>query len=636
MNRICAPPFVLGAVLSVVTLLGIALPSMAQPLPAQFRGGPAHTGVTETPGLERLGGLAWRFETGGPVRSSPTVAAGVVYFGSTDGALHAVDAATGAELWRHETGSPVGGAPLVTDKLVVFADRDLRIHAVDRATGLGVWTVETGEDLPLRWGYEGWDYLLSSPTLATDASRQTVLVGSGDGHLYALDPATGEVLWRFRTGGRIRSAPAVYDGVAYVGSGDGVVYGISLAEGREVWRFETAGTELDAADFGFDRTQIQSSPAVADGVLYIGSRDASLYAVDLATRTARWTLEDGTAWVVASPAVRGDRVFSARSSSGKVRAVDAVTGKELWAVATGGLVFSSPVVVGDTVYVASGSGWVFALDAGDGSERWRYPLEESSVSTPAVWEGRLYVGSDDGHLYALEAARGPAPRLAVYWDDALMDRSALGAKEEHRRILDHFRELGYEVLDGEALTAFLEERVEDRIPSVVVFAMDGTPAGVMETDPGAPARTPLFRRYLDSGGKVVWLGYSPRLLLRDPDTGKVTGVDRTRPTDLLGVDHSAWNGDRYGATLTPAGRRWGLETAWVGNPTVAASEDVTPLALDELGRAVAWVKRYGGKPGTGFLQLAPTTDSHRLEEIRRAAEYGVFREPLTVAPKTPR
>lgn len=620
----------------MTTLTGFPSPCTAQPLPAQFRGGPAHTGVTETAGVERLGGLAWRFETGGPVRSSPTVAAGIVYFGSTDGVLYAVDAATGAELWRHETGSPVGGAPLVTDDLVVFTDRTHRVHAVDRATGLGVWTVETGEDLPLRWGYEGWDYLLPSPTLATDlASRNTVLVGSGDGLLYALEPATGEELWSFRTGGRIRSAPAVHDGVAYVGSGDGVVYGVSVAEGREVWRFETAGTRMNAADFGFDRTQIQSSPAVVDGVLYIGSRDASLYAVDLATRTPRWTLEDGTAWVVASPAVRGDRVFSARSSSGAVRAVDAATGDELWAVATGGLVFSSPVVAGDTVYVASGSGWVLALDAGDGSERWRYPLESSSVSTPAVWEGRLYVGSDDGHLYALQATEGPAPRLAVYWDDALMDRSALGSREDHRRIRDHFRELGYEELDGTGLARFLAERVEDGIPSMVVFAMDGVPTEVMEADSGAPDRTPLFRRYLDAGGKVVWLGYSPLLLVRDPETGKVTGVDRSRPTALLGVDHSVWNGDHYGVTPTPAGRRWGLETPWVGNPTVAASEDVTPLALDELGRAVAWVERYGGRPGTGFVQLAPSTDSRRLEEIRRVAEHGVFRGPPKVAPKTP-
>jgi hypothetical protein len=217
-----------------------------------------------------------------------------------------------------------------------------------------------------------------------------------------------------------------------------------------------------------------------------------------------------------------------------------------------------------------------------------------------------------------------------------MGRSALGAKEEHRRILDHFRDLGYEVLDGAALARFLEERVEDRIPSVVVFAMDGVPTAVTEADPGTSARPPLFRRYLDASGTVVWLGYSPRLLLRDPDTGKVTGVDRTRPTALLGVDHSVWNGDRYGVTLTPAGRQWGLATTWVGNPTVASSEFVTPLALDELGRAVAWVRRYGGKPGTGFIQLAPTTDPHRLEEIRRVAEYGIFRRPPQVAPEAPR
>jgi outer membrane protein assembly factor BamB len=516
-----------------------------------FRGGPTHPGVAATRGLERLGGLAWRFQTDGPVRSSPTLADGVVYFGSTDGRLYAVDAASGAERWRYEAGAPIGGAPLVTEGSVIAIDRANRIHAVQRSTGEPLWQVATGRDVPLVWGREGWDYLLAAPMPAGDL----VLAGSGDGHLYALGLQRGDIRWRFPTGGRIRSAPAIHDDVAYVSSGDGIVYGVSLDDGSEVWRFETAGHALEAADWGFDRTQIYSSPTIVDGVLYIGSRDASLYAIDIATGQARWTSEDGTAWVIATPAVAADRVLSARSSSGKVRAVDRDDGTELWSVATGGMVFSSPVVVGETVYIGSADERIYAFDLATGEGRWTYRTGGGVFSSPVVWEGRLYVGSDDGYLYALAGTDGPQPRLAVYWDDALMGRAIWGGRDTHKRVAEHFQELGYEPLDSAGLESFLTERLKDAVPSVVMVAMDALPATVAAPDQEAP----LLRRYLERGGKIVWMGFPPLVVVRD-DAGQITGVDRDRPAQLLGVDHDAW--DRGGPRLGPrvglgrlAGRR---------------------------------------------------------------------------------
>lgn len=111
----------------------------AQPLPAQFRGDVRHPGVVATGGVRGLGGLAWVFETRGPVRGSPTVADGTVYVGSRDGRLYALDAETGAERWSHDAGAPVGGAPLVTEALVVFTSRGNTVHAVDRGSGRPAW-----------------------------------------------------------------------------------------------------------------------------------------------------------------------------------------------------------------------------------------------------------------------------------------------------------------------------------------------------------------------------------------------------------------------------------------------------------------------------------------------------------------
>ncbi len=592
---------------TAVALLAVAA------LPAAAQAGAGGVGS----GLDSLGGVLWAFETEGPVRGSPTLADGVVYIGGTDGRLYALDARDGRERWRYDAGAPVGGAPLVLGDRVVVAARGNTVHAVERATGRPLWTRETGPDLPLAWGHEGWDYLLPSAVAAGD----DVLFGSGDGHLYALDPADGSVRWRFATGGRIRAAPAVHDGVAYVGSGDGIVYGVDLAEGREVWRFRTAGADLDAADFGFDRTQIQATPVILDGTLYLGSRDANFYAIDLASGEVRWTGEDGTAWVVNTAAVTDDRVFVGRSSGGRFRAHDRESGEELWTHATGGLVFSSPVVVGRTVYVGSGDHGVHALDVATGARRWRFATGGMVVSSPAVDGGRLYVGSDDGTVYALHAAEGPAPRRAVYWDDDHAPRAFFGSQPAHRRLAEHFESRGYERLDAAGLIGFLTERIADRAPSVVVFGLDATPDEVV--DPAAPSAS-LLRRYLDAGGKVVWPGAPPLALERNAD-GQIVGLSRAGPEAVLGVNHHGWDTDLYPVTVTDAGRRWGLRTDWVGSPSVDADQAGTVLAIDETGRASAWVRSFGGPEGTGYVVVPPTLDPRRLEEMRAVAEYGIFR-----------
>ncbi len=590
--------------------------SDAQPVPAMFRGEPAPTGKINTRGPNRLGGVAWRFDAGSGVRSSPIVAGGVVYVGTSAGVVYAIDAASGAARWSVSLDASVGGAPLVTDDFVVVVDRANRIHAVDRQTGQTAWMVPGGRDLPLEWGLEGWDYILSSPVLADSV----VVVGTGDGLVRGIRLANGRVVWDFDTGGRIRSSAFVDDGVAYVGSGTGIVHGLSVADGSEIWRFETAGASWKSADWGFDRKQMYSSPTVSDGVLYVGSRDAALYAVDVETRDTVWTFVDGTAWVISSPAIAGGRVFSARSGSLKIRAIDRTSGGELWSVLTGGYVFSSPRIADSTVFVGSSDGKMYALDASTGTERWSYQTGGAIYGTPAIWDGRLYVGSDDGFVYAFEATGGPQPARAVYWDAGLTERSVWGRQEEHRRVADYFAGAGYEMLDAAALDSFLTVRLEDHVPSVVVVAMDAIPGSVVSP----PDTGSLLRRYLDGGGKVVWLGLPPLLLERNEE-GQVTGVNREAPTVLLGVSHAVWNADDYPISPTAEGRKWGLRSRWIGVGGIDPSEPVTVLAIDELGRAAMWVRSYGGPNGTGFLSARMGYEDSYLEELMQAAEYGVMR-----------
>ena len=574
--------------------IGIAALSASQESATMFRGDAAHSGVYSSAPLRRFGGLQWRVQTGGMVQSSAALHDGTLYIGSGDGLLYALDARTGAHRWQFRTGRAISSTPAVADGLVFVGSRDNTFWAVDARTGKERWRLETGRDIPFPWGFESGDLYTSSPTWAGG----TLYFGSGDGHVYAVDPRSGRTRWRFATGGRVRASPAVADGRVYTGSADGTLYALDAKSGRELWRFDTEGHTLESGKFGFDRRTIQASPAVADGRVFIGSRDGFLYAVDAATGKQAWRVDHQMSWVNTSPAFADGVVYAGSSDERFLQAVDARTGRELWRLATQRPVWSSPAVAGDMVYVGDGSGTVYAVDRASGRERWRHQAGRRIFSSPVIADGVLYVGNDDGGVYAIRGSDTPMLR-AVFWDTTLVRASRVVT---HRELRDYLAERGYEVLDSRALARFLTARVQDRSPSVVVFSMDHLPATVAPV----AADTVLFRRYLDAGGKVVWPGIPPLIWPRDPATGdspEYIRIDRAGTARLLGVDHARSNFDNYGAVVTDAGLRWGLSGWWDSNWGVDPAGVTETLAMDDNGLASSWVRSYGGAPGTGFVRV---------------------------------
>lgn len=579
--------------LSLLPALACACEAEHDAVVSMFRGDAAHTGVFSAPGLEAVSGLRWIFQADGPIRSSPTVAGGRVYIGSADGRLYALDALMGAEAWRYDAGSAIPSTAAVGGGHVFFQDRDGVVYALDAASGAEVWRFATGPDMDLPWGNEGWDYFISSPALAGD----TVLVGAGDGKLYALSAATGSVLWEYATEGRIRSSPAVADGVVYVGSADGSLHAVELTTGERVWRFDAEGRSLVSADFGFDRRTITSSPAVGPEAVYVGSRDGHLYAVDRATGEERWRFDHEVSWVISSPAIADGVVYAGSSDGLFVQAVDAASGAELWRTPTELNVFASPALVNGTLYVGTFTGAILGLDPATGEEVWRYRAEDAVMSSAVAADSTLYVGSDDGRLYAFRGvARERAPDRVVFWDSALA-RTAL--YNGHEALRDYMAGAGYRVVDADGLARFMEDGLASGRPGIAVFAIDRLPASV------APvmADTVLFRRWLSGPGRAVWLGYPPGALLWDPETGRPTALSPRRTEALLGVSTLSATYDSYPARATAEGRAWGLPEWWIDRAGVDPADVTTVLATEERGRAVAWLKSYGGIPGSGFVRL---------------------------------
>ncbi len=624
-------------ILAILTFL-TAAPGSAQST-EMFRGGPAHTGVYAGPGPATGPRVTWQRHVDGTVRSSPAVTDQSVYVGTSAGMLLRLDRGTGAVAWRYDAGSALPSSPAVAGGRVVIAARDGSVHAVDARTGEGVWATAPAGERPLPWGREGWDYWVSSPTVAGDR----VLVGLPDGRLVALELRSGEVVWSVDLGARTRSSPAVVDGTVFIGDDAGVVHALGLADGRTLWTHRTEGAGMSSAEYGWDRVSLQASPAVADGVVYIGSRDGGIYALDAATGRRLWYADHGAPWVVASVAVHGDRLWAGSSDGQFVAALDTETGREVWRTDAGARVFASPALAGmddsnpsgtppsgGTLYVADHDGRVRALDPATGAIRWRYDLGRGVMiqSSPVPYGDRLYFGADDGSITALEPAPAP-PRMAVFWDSALAGR-AFRARNG-RMLRDYLADHGYTVLDVGALGPWLRARIDDGAPSVVVFALDVLPGptDVAASGTSAASSGALDRlvAYLQAGGKAVWTGFPPGALVRD-SAGQPAGIDYGITEREFGVDASRSAQGQYGAAPTATGEAWGLRSVHLSELAAARGPGITVLAVDERGSPAAVVRSLGGPKGTGLVLLWGTgADWDRLEEIRSVAEYGVLRAP---------
>ena len=427
--------------------IALAGASAAGWCPAQnmFRADAAHTGVYDSTAPRKAPRIKWKFPTGDRIVSSPVTQDNIIYFGSDDGNVYAVDAGTGRQVWKQTTKGPVSSSPAVAGETVFIGSYDGKFYALDAKTGAVKWKFATGGERRFEakglHGFEPknqtiadpFDIYLSSPVVVQGA----VYFGCGDGNLDALDVASGDLRWKFPTGDVIHASPAYSDGMLYFGSWDSYFYAVDAATGKEKWKFHGGEDALVHNQVGF-----QSSPAVVNGVVYTGCRDANLYAIDATTGQEKWKMGNEGSWVITSPAVAQGKVFFATSDSSLFRAVDAATGKPVLRQQGNAYMFASPSIAGDVVLVGVLNGTLEARDLNSGEVLWTFRTETSKqnrgwvltadgklngpmtftsgwrekpivgadrqfdigaiFSSPLVAKGVIYFGSTDGYLYALE------------------------------------------------------------------------------------------------------------------------------------------------------------------------------------------------------------------------------------------
>lgn len=263
--------------------------------------------------------------------------------------------------------------------------------------------------------------------------EMAVDTGEHEWRLYALDRATGRIVWQqaahrgkprsrhHRKSSHATATPAT-DGkyvVAMMGSEGLYCYDV---EGQLVWKKDLGLLDLGQVGDASYQWGPASSPVIArDRVIVQNDQQQGsfLAAYDLATGKQLWRTgrDEFPSWSTPLVVRQGDRTLVVTTSPAAVRASDAATGKEVWHMDDDAQVrVPSPVAFGDLVIVTGGyppggrpiSAVPLASTKGVSREKlaWRIDRGSPYTSTPLVYDGVLYVVNDNGVLSAYDAASG--------------------------------------------------------------------------------------------------------------------------------------------------------------------------------------------------------------------------------------
>jgi len=332
---------------------------------------------------------------------------GVIYVGTGDGTVVAINATSREEQWPNPysfategSGGLACGPAIVADAIyatpivdggsVYVGTYSGRMYALSTATGARRWSYPEDGNIGA---------VVGSPVVADE----TIYISTSDGMVYALYIGNGDVRWQDRLewkseplADKLWTSPTVMDDTLYVSTFDGHIYALSAENGGMLdWTLQ-----LEAG--------LASSPVIYGDTIYVGSFDNNLYAIEIGANEHRWRFQGGK-WFWAAPLVH-DGIVYAGSLDGRLYLIDSETGDKLGEFDAGSPIVASPVIMDDLLIVADQSGDVYVFDLSYALQDRTVPLMRVQLdakveSTFCVSEGLAYIRAED-KLYAVDVEKG--------------------------------------------------------------------------------------------------------------------------------------------------------------------------------------------------------------------------------------
>jgi outer membrane protein assembly factor BamB len=274
------------------------------------------------------------------------------------------------KLWSENTGRGTDDqylhlAPVVANQRLYVADVHGNVRSIDATNGHTVWTtklrhINTGSKLKF-WSASETETITAGPGYG----ENTVLIGTSEGRVIALDAVSGAELWRSRVTSEVLSAPLRHNNIVIARTLDGKIFALDGATGRHLWNHDRTVPNLTLRG--------TSSPVVFENIVITGSDGGQLAALELQTGRLLWEAP----------------VTVARGATDLERMVD---------------IDSTPAVVNGIIYVATYRGDLVAIQLEQGRELWRRKV--SSYAGFSADDDHIYITDEVSHLWALERYSG--------------------------------------------------------------------------------------------------------------------------------------------------------------------------------------------------------------------------------------
>ena len=363
----------------LITLLLVvcfAIVAMAQDTPAdnwaQFRGNQQLTGVSQSKVPDSLKQL-WTYDAGDSIESSAAIVGGTVFVGSQKGELVALSLDKGSVYWKFDTGSPIGeSSPAYGNGVVYIGDLGGWLNALNASDGKKLWAFKTNGEiksspvvvgdrvligsydeqlycLSAKDGSLKWSFRTNGPVHSTPSiSGGMAFIAGCDEMFRAIRISDGKEIFNVSSGSYTGASPALRDGAAFYGTFDNQVLSVNLAQKQIVWRYE-----YPQRKFPF-----YSSAAVTPTQVVVGGRDKMVHGLTLAGKAA-WTFAT-RARVESSPAIADGRVFVG-SNDGRFYVLSLSSGAKLWEFDAGAALSASPAIATGRIVIGSQDGKLYCF-----------------------------------------------------------------------------------------------------------------------------------------------------------------------------------------------------------------------------------------------------------------------------------
>ena len=321
--------------------------------------------------------------------SSGVVEDNILYTGTMQGEIIAIDAVSGDYIWHfepsigEEKNRAFYGDPIIVGDLIYVAGYDGYLYALSKSDG-SLWEqpIPIGENKDsVVGGAEYVDGLL--------------LVGSSDGYVYAFDIEDNSSAWSFETGSKIWTKPLIQDGYAFFGSLDKNFYALDVDDGSLVWSFETGGA-------------IITPPSKVGSTVLFGSFDGVFYALEAESGKELWRFTDAEGWYWGKPAITETHVY-APSLDGNLYAIDVQNGRLQWKVETDGPIIGAPLIFEEWIIFGSNDGKLRVVSMKTGASQKRCNIGHDLRTSIVKGDGAIYMGVSNRSIIAINIKNNGDP-----------------------------------------------------------------------------------------------------------------------------------------------------------------------------------------------------------------------------------